>query len=249
MDARTCIQKLRLIASVVAATVDASGSPQVRTIGVMHAEGEELYFLTARGKPFYRELIATKKVQLLGLSRFKEMIRFDGAPERLPQEEQDFWREEIFAENPCMDNVYPGASRSILDIFRLRRGVIEYFDLGVHPIFRETYELGGAAAKPKGYETGDSCSGCGICRLGSVTTSGSAFGRLGSVATSSAVSRLRVARRGVFLGCVVSRLGAFLTATTSHCEERNRESKENVLEHVSNPPNYAGVSRRRPTCG
>ena len=163
MDARTCIQKLRLIASVAAATVDASGSPQVRTIGVMHAEGEELYFLTARGKPFYRELIATKKVQLLGLSRFKEMIRFDGAPELLPPEEQDLWREKIFAENPCMANVYPGASRSILDIFRLRRGVIEYFDLGVHPIFRETYELGGATAKPKGYETGDSCSGCGIC--------------------------------------------------------------------------------------
>jgi uncharacterized pyridoxamine 5'-phosphate oxidase family protein len=69
MDAKTCIQKLKYIASVSMATVDRTGCPQVRTVGIMHVdtEKEELYFLTARGKDFYHELVENKQVQILGL--------------------------------------------------------------------------------------------------------------------------------------------------------------------------------------
>lgn len=40
---------------------------------------------------------------------------------------------------------------------------IEYFNLGVKPIFRESYVLGGGKISPKGYLITDKCIGCGKC--------------------------------------------------------------------------------------
>ena len=48
----------------------------------------------------------------------------------------------IFAEQPYLANVYPGKTRDIGIIFEIRDAQIEYFHLGVSPIFRETYILG-----------------------------------------------------------------------------------------------------------
>jgi len=163
MDAKTCIQKLRLIASVSMATVGEDGSPQVRTIGVMHVEDEKLYFLTARGKPFYHELLREKKVAVLGLSRIKEMIRLDGVPELLPKEEQSHWLSLLFEENPYMANVYPGDTREVLEVFWIQHAKIEYFHLGMRPIFRESYTIGKGVPKEKVYVVSDSCTGCGTC--------------------------------------------------------------------------------------
>lgn len=39
----------------------------------------------------------------------------------------------------------------------------EYFNLGVRPIFRETYSVNGGQAAPKGYRITDACIGCGRC--------------------------------------------------------------------------------------
>jgi uncharacterized pyridoxamine 5'-phosphate oxidase family protein/Pyruvate/2-oxoacid:ferredoxin oxidoreductase delta subunit len=163
MDAKTCIQKLKLINSVSMATVGEDGSPRVRIIGVMHIEAEKLYFLTARGKPFYHELLRGKKVAVLGLSRFKETIRLNGIPELLPKEEQDQWLAKLFEGNPYMENVYPGETRRILEVFRITDGEIEYFNLGVRPIFRETYIIGNGISKEKLYVISNECSGCGLC--------------------------------------------------------------------------------------
>ena len=40
---------------------------------------------------------------------------------------------------------------------------VEYFNLGVNPIFRETYILGNVSIKEKGYYITESCIGCGTC--------------------------------------------------------------------------------------
>lgn len=163
MDAKTCMEKLRLIASVSMATVGEDGSPQVRTIGVMYVEDEKLYFLTARGKPFYHELLREKKVAVLGLSKYKEMIRLNGLPELLPKEEQADWLKLIFEENPYMANVYPSDTREVLEVFCIRHGEIEYFHLGVKPIVRESYVIGNGILHEKIYRITDDCTGCGIC--------------------------------------------------------------------------------------
>jgi uncharacterized pyridoxamine 5'-phosphate oxidase family protein/NAD-dependent dihydropyrimidine dehydrogenase PreA subunit len=163
MDAKNCIQKLKLIASVLMATVGEDGSPQARIIGVMHVEDEKLYFLTARGKPFYQELLRERKVAILGLSRFKETIRFNGVPEPLPKEEQSKWLDIIFSENPYMKNVYPDDTRRVLEVFCVQSGEIEYFNLSVRPIVRESYVVGNGVSCEKLYKITGGCVGCGEC--------------------------------------------------------------------------------------
>ena len=58
MDAQTCLNKLRNVGVLSFATVDGEGNPQVRNISAIHYEPDALYFFTARGKNFCKELLA-----------------------------------------------------------------------------------------------------------------------------------------------------------------------------------------------
>ena len=59
--------------------------------------------------------------------------------------------------------MYPGAKGEIGIVFVVGDMRIEYFHLGVNPIFRETYTLGKGKHTPKGYEITGECIGCGKC--------------------------------------------------------------------------------------
>lgn len=163
MDAKTCLQKLQYVGVLAFATVDAAGAPQLRNISAIHYEPDAIYFFTARGKDFCRELLADGRVQALGYTRYKEMIRLSGRAVPVPQEEQARWIETIFSEQPYLANVYPSDTRDIGIVFVIRQATIEYFNLGVRPIFRETYSVNGGQAAPKGYRITDACIGCGRC--------------------------------------------------------------------------------------
>lgn len=163
MDAKTCLDKLKLIGILSFATVDAQGNPQIRNISAIHYEPDGMYFFTARGKNFCRELLENGKVQILGYTRFKEMIRLSGKAVTAPDEEQKKWMDVIFEEQPYLVNVYPGKTKEIGIIFCIRDMEIEYFNLGVNPIFRETYTMGDGMQTPKGYRITDACIGCGTC--------------------------------------------------------------------------------------
>lgn len=163
MDAKTCLQKLQYVGVLAFATVDAAGAPQLRNISAIHYEPDAIYFFTARGKDFCRELLTDGRVQALGYTRYKEMIRLSGRAVPVPQEEQTRWIETIFSEQPYLANVYPGDTRDIGIVFVIRQATIEYFNLGVRPIFRETYSVNGGQAAPKGYRITDACIGCGRC--------------------------------------------------------------------------------------
>lgn len=163
MDAKTCLQKLQYVGVLAFATVDAAGAPQLRNISAIHYEPDAIYFFTARGKDFCRELLADGRVQALGYTRYKEMIRLSGRAVPVLQEEQARWIETIFSEQPYLANVYPGDTRDIGIVFVIRQATIEYFNLGVRPIFRETYSVNGGQAAPKGYRITDACIGCGRC--------------------------------------------------------------------------------------
>ena len=68
MDVTTCLQKLQYVGVLAFATVDNAGKPQVRNISAIHYESLDsapaLYFFTARGKNFCRELLANGHVQI-----------------------------------------------------------------------------------------------------------------------------------------------------------------------------------------
>lgn len=75
MDAKTCLEKLKLVGVLSFATVDSEGNPQIRCISAIHFDKESFYFFTARGKDFCSELLENGKVQILAYTQFKEMIR------------------------------------------------------------------------------------------------------------------------------------------------------------------------------
>lgn len=164
MDAKTCLEKLKLVGVLSFATVDSSGAPQIRCISAIHFDDESFYFFTARGKNFCRELLTDGRVQILAYTRFKEMIRLSAKAVPVSDERQSACIEAIFAEQPYLANVYPDDTRKIGIVFEIRDAEIEYFNLGVNPIFRETYIIGNGREKLKGYKITDKCIGCGKCQ-------------------------------------------------------------------------------------
>lgn len=164
MDTKTCLQKLQYVGVLAFATVDGRGAPQIRNISAIHYEPEGLYFFTARGKDFCRQLLADGRVQILGYTKYKEMIRLSARAKPVDEAEQRKWINTIFAEQPYLSNVYPGDTGRLAGIvFEITDGEIEYFHLGVSPIFRESYTLGGGRVTGKGYQITDACIGCGSC--------------------------------------------------------------------------------------
>lgn len=163
MNAKTCLQKLQYVGVLSFATVDEHGNPQVRNISAIHYEPEAMYFFTARGKDFCRELLADGRVQVLGYTRYKEMIRLSARAVPVPQTEQKQWMDIIFSEQPYLSNVYPDETRNIGIVFAIENAEIEYFHLGVNSIFRESYAIGSGNISKRGYQITDACIGCGKC--------------------------------------------------------------------------------------
>lgn len=163
MDANSCLKKLEYVGVLNFATVDKYGRPQIRNISAIHYESDAIYFFTARGKSFCEELLSDGNVQVLGYTKYKEMIRLSAKIEKVAEEEQKKWIDTIFVEQPYLANVYPGNTREIGIIFCIRDAEIEYFNLGVNPIFRESYSLGNRQVKEKGYFISQRCIGCGNC--------------------------------------------------------------------------------------
>ena len=139
MDAQTCLKKLQCVGVLNFSTVGLDGTPQARCISAIHYTSDALYFFTARGKEFCRELLHDGQVQILAYTRYKEMIRVSAKAVPVPEAEQKRCIDLIFQEQPYLSNVYPGATREIGIVFVVRDMRIEYFHLGVKPIFRETY--------------------------------------------------------------------------------------------------------------
>lgn len=164
MDAKTCMEKLKLVGVLSFATVDDEGNPQIRCISAIHFEKDSFYFFTARGKNFCHELLENGKVQILGLTRFKEMIRLSAKAVPAPESEQEEKIDTIFSEQPYLANVYPDNTRKIGIIFEVKNAEIEYFHLGINPIFRESYTLGEGTISKKGYFITDRCISCGKCQ-------------------------------------------------------------------------------------
>ena len=164
MDAQTCLKKLEYVGVLAFATVDKNGAPQIRNISAIHYETDRMIFFTAKGKAFCEELLTDGRVQVLGYTKYKEMIRLSANAVSVSESEQEKWIDTIFAEQPYLANVYPGDTRKLAGIvFEIKDAEMEYFNLGVNPIFRESYTIGAGNLTPKGYIISEKCIGCGKC--------------------------------------------------------------------------------------
>ncbi|MDY6325587.1 MAG: 4Fe-4S binding protein [Catonella sp.] len=166
------------IHSVIVATLDEEGLPVTCVIDMMLVDEGGLYFLTARGKEFYKRLMAKPVIALTGL---KGETTMTSVSVNLRGEVRNIGKErlaEIFEKNPYMTEIYPTeTSRDALEFFQIYKGSGEYFDLSAKPIFRQRFSFGGEEALEHGYFIDISkCIECGkcnaVCPQGCITDSG-----------------------------------------------------------------------------
>ena len=112
------------IHSVTMATINSEGKPITRIIDLMLYDKEGIYFLTARGKSFYQELMNQEYISLTGL-KGKVSFSLSGKVKNIDSNKLD----EIFLKNTYMQSIYPGDTRKALDVFCLYEASGEYFDI------------------------------------------------------------------------------------------------------------------------
>ncbi len=127
MNIENILEELRNIKDVVFSSVDFEGKPKSRIIDIMLIENKSIYFVTARGKEFYKEIINNSNISITALTKDYMSITVKG--KAVKEENQKYWLDKIFEQNLSMNDVYPGQSRYILEVFCIKRAIIETFDL------------------------------------------------------------------------------------------------------------------------
>ncbi|MBQ6181666.1 MAG: 4Fe-4S dicluster domain-containing protein [Ruminococcus sp.] len=152
------------IHSTVVATVDEDGLPVTCVIDMMYADENGLFFLTAKGKSFYKRLKDKGFIALSGKKGEDTMSCVAVSVRGRVKEIGSDMLSVLFEKNPYMYEIYlTSDSRKALTVFQLYEGSGEWFDLSKKPIERDSFSFGGAKSKTSGYFVTDNCIGCGAC--------------------------------------------------------------------------------------
>lgn len=145
--------------STTVATIGADGHPQTRVIDMMHYDSEGVYFLTAKGKAFYAQLMEQRYVAI-SATKEKKAISLRGKVKNIGSKNLDI----MFEKNPYMKKIYPEGTREALVVFCLYEAEGEYFDISdPSAIARAGISIGEARGLENGYVVTDSCIGCKLC--------------------------------------------------------------------------------------
>ena len=147
------------IHSATVATIGTDGHPRTRIIDIMYYDREGIYFLTAKGKEFYAELMSQHYVSI-SATKNKMAVSLHGKVKNIGKKNLDI----IFERNLYMKEIYPGDTKEALDVFQLYDAQGEYFDIS-NPsnIVRDTIIIGDREEIITGYFVTDGCIGCKLC--------------------------------------------------------------------------------------
>lgn len=147
------------IHSTTIATIGADGHPQTRVIDMMLWDENGVYFLTAKGKAFYAQLMEQKYIAL-SATKDKISISLRGKIRNIGSEKLD----EIFEKNTYMQGIYPGDTRAALEVFQVYEAEGEYFDISEPShIVRDSFVIGNAVQTVGGYYVQEGCICCKLC--------------------------------------------------------------------------------------
>ena len=159
----TKLDYLRLLVdeihSTTVATIGSDGHPQTRIIDMMYYDEDGVYFLTAKGKAFYEQLM---KQQYVAISATKNKIAISlrGRVKNIEKKNLDI----MFEKNSYMKEIYPGDTREAIEVFWLYEAQGEYFDISnPSKIVRDTITIGKVNATQTGYFVRNGCIGCKLC--------------------------------------------------------------------------------------
>ena len=147
------------IHSTTGATIGSEGHPQARIIDMMYYDEEGVYFLTAKGKAFYEQLMEQQYVAI-SATKDKIAVSLRGKIKNIKKKNLDI----MFEKNPYMKKIYPGDTKDAIEVFQLYEAQGEYFDIS-NPsnIVRDTITIGKAEVVQTGYYVGKECIGCKLC--------------------------------------------------------------------------------------
>lgn len=143
-----------------AATVN-EGCPECRILDFNLLRDGNLYFMTSRGKPVYRQLQKRPQLVMNTLIDERYSLRMSAWVEE--ETRQPIW-DEFFEKNPGTKLMYR-KNFEIVALYRLVRGEGEMFHLyASEKIRRVRFSFGGEIKKPMSYYISDQCVGCGSCQ-------------------------------------------------------------------------------------
>ena len=155
---------VREIHTTVVATVDEQGLPVTCAIDIMDSDENSLYFLTAKGKSFYKRLKKQGYIALTGIKGENTMTSVAVSLRGKVRELDTQYTKALFDKNPYMYEIYPTEeSRSAIRVFQLYDETGEWFDLSKKPIERTNFSFGDAEEIWEGYYVTDKCIGCKLC--------------------------------------------------------------------------------------
>ena len=147
------------IHSTTVATISDDGHPQTRVIDMMLYDEDGVYFLTAKGKAFYAQLMDQGFIAL-SATRDKISVSLRGKIRNVGADKLD----EIFEKNAYMQGIYPSDTRSALEVFCIYEAQGEYFDISEPShIVRDSFVIGNPKVHRSGYFVGKGCIGCKLC--------------------------------------------------------------------------------------
>ncbi len=160
MEKKECLKVLvEDIHSVVVATVDKENKPTTRVIDMMLYDDRTVYFLTAKGKQFYSQLMDQGYISLSGI-KDKLGISIKGYTLNIGNTKID----EIFEKNPYMKDLYPEGKRDSLEVFCIDKGELDYYDISdPKHLERDHFSIGDEDIPTGGYYVNDKCVLCGTC--------------------------------------------------------------------------------------
>ena len=136
----------------IVATVDENGLPVTCAIDMMDSDENGLYFLTAKGKNFYKRLIDKQYIALTAMKGDDTMssvaVSVRGKVREIGNDKIPY----LFEKNEYMNDIYPTEeSRKALTVFQIYEGDGEWFDLSKKPIERASFVFGKSEETASGY--------------------------------------------------------------------------------------------------
>ncbi|MGN0132702.1 MAG: 4Fe-4S binding protein [Lachnospiraceae bacterium] len=145
--------------STTVATIGNDGYPQTRVIDMMYYDAAGVYFLTAKGKAFYEQLMNQQYIAV-SATKDKMAVSLRGKVKNIGKKYLDV----MFERNPYMKAIYPENTKEALEVFCLYEAQGEFFDISVPSnIVRESIVIGDVQKIQMGYFVGNGCIGCKLC--------------------------------------------------------------------------------------
>lgn len=159
MNTQEFLNKIIEIKDTALATISLDGRPSNRIIDMMYMEDNCLYFLTARGKNLYRELLNKPYVSVTVCKQNKAYSLY-GYVEIVDRK----YLKALFDHNRFMYGAYPGETSKVLEVFRIYSWNGEFFDLTKKPIYRQSFQFNSKETKEVKYQIDKTkCVTCRKC--------------------------------------------------------------------------------------